>query len=107
MNRILLKGGRIIDPTLHIDQMGDLLIVEDLIHAVGDGLTDEKALVVDCQGKIIAPGFIDAHVHLREPGLEYMGISWSIFGITILSSGVEIGLSMSVTTGCGCTFCES
>lgn len=71
MNRILLKGGRIIDPTLHIDQMGDLLIVEDLIHAVGDGLTDEKALVVDCQGKIIAPGFIDAHVHLREPGLEY------------------------------------
>lgn len=71
MNRILLKGGRIIDPTLHIDQMGDLLIVEDLIHAVGDGLTDKKALVVDCQGKIIAPGFIDAHVHLREPGLEY------------------------------------
>jgi dihydroorotase len=71
MRKILLKGGRVLDPALHLNQMMDVLIGNDLILEVASNIDDADAEIIDCCGKIIAPGFIDAHVHLREPGLEY------------------------------------
>ncbi|MCK5148751.1 dihydroorotase [bacterium] len=71
-NCILLKGGRLVDPQTGLNEKADLLIENGTIVKIGK--VDEKGVegrVVDCKGKIIAPGFIDMHVHLREPGEEH------------------------------------
>ncbi|OLB49510.1 MAG: dihydroorotase [Gemmatimonadetes bacterium 13_2_20CM_2_65_7] len=68
---ILLQGGRIVDPSRDMDQAGDVLIQDGKIAGVGRGLTaPDGALVRNVTGKVIAPGLIDLHVHLREPGNE-------------------------------------
>ena len=70
--RILLKGGRLVDPQIGLDEKADVLIEKGVITQIGK--IDEKSVkgrVVDCAGKVIAPGFIDMHVHLREPGEEH------------------------------------
>lgn len=70
MKRTLLKGGTVVDPSQNIFAPLDLLIEGTTITALGNDLSVEGAVVVDVQGKIVAPGFIDMHVHLREPGFE-------------------------------------
>jgi len=70
--QLLLKNARIIDTVAGAEQKGDILINNDKIQAVGQGLEAETdAKVIDLEGRIVAPGFIDMHVHLREPGFEY------------------------------------
>ena len=68
---ILLRGGRILDPSRNIDEKGDVLIDDGRIQSVGGKLGDKSdAVVVDCAGLVVSPGFIDVHCHLREPGRE-------------------------------------
>ncbi|MSO81798.1 MAG: dihydroorotase [Acidobacteria bacterium] len=68
----LLKGGRVVDPANGIDGVYDVLIDGDRIAAVGRDLPVDGAAVVEIpQGLIVCPGFIDMHVHLREPGQEH------------------------------------
>ena len=68
----LLKGGRVIDPANRIDGVRDILIDGDRIARVGADLPADDAAVVDIgDGLVICPGFIDMHVHLREPGQEH------------------------------------
>ncbi len=71
MPNLLLKGGRVIDPTQHMDAEVDVLIEDGAIAAIGPELDANEAEVVDVAGHIVAPGFVDMHVHLREPGYEY------------------------------------
>lgn len=66
----MLKSGRLIDPAQQIDRVTDVLVENGKIAAIGDGLTVEDAEVFDANGLVVAPGFIDMHVHLREPGQE-------------------------------------
>lgn len=66
--KILLKGARLIDPSQGLDQVGDLLLDGGKIAAVGDGLPAGDAQVLDCRGLVAAPGLVDMHVHLRDPG---------------------------------------
>ena len=67
----LLRGGRLLDPSQGLDEVGDLLIRDGLIEAHGTSLgVPDDAEVIDCSGAVIAPGFIDVHCHLREPGRE-------------------------------------
>lgn len=66
----IFKGGLVIDPQNHIEQKLDLHIKNGLIMEMGPQLDSKDAQVLDMQGQIIAPGFIDMHVHLREPGGE-------------------------------------
>jgi len=72
--RVLLKGGRVVDPVNGIDEARDLLIDRQaggIIQRVERGIRPERGdEVIDCDGAIVAPGFIDMHVHLREPGRE-------------------------------------
>src|SRR5438128_2874361 len=71
MRPLLLKGGRLIDPSRGFDQVADVLIQDGKIAAVGTGLgTPDGAEVRDVRGKVVAPGLVDLHVHLREPGNE-------------------------------------
>jgi dihydroorotase len=66
----LLKGGRVVDPAARLDGIKDVLIRDGKIARVGDNLPADNVKVLDVAGKVVAPGFIDMHVHLREPGRE-------------------------------------
>ncbi|HEX3156875.1 MAG TPA: dihydroorotase [Gemmatimonadaceae bacterium] len=71
MSRLLLRGGRLLDPSQGLDRTGDLLVENGLVAHCGDRLEAvDGAEVLDCTGAIVAPGFIDVHCHLREPGRE-------------------------------------
>ena len=68
--KTLIKGGRVIDPANNIDKIADVLVEDGKIAAVGENLSADGAEVFEAEGKIVAPGLIDMHVHLREPGQE-------------------------------------
>jgi dihydroorotase len=67
---LLLKNGRVIDPGQNLDAIVDILIDGENILRVGQNIRQSGAKIVDVSGLIVAPGFIDLHVHLREPGKE-------------------------------------
>jgi dihydroorotase len=66
----LLKGGRVVDPAGDLDRVQDVLIRDGKIARVAPGIPADNVPVLDLAGKVVAPGFIDMHVHLREPGRE-------------------------------------
>ncbi len=66
----LLKGGRVVDPTANLDAVRDVLIRDGKIVRIGENVPPDNVQVLDLNGKVVAPGFIDMHVHLREPGRE-------------------------------------
>jgi dihydroorotase len=72
-DRILIKGGHLIDPANRIDAPRDVLIEDGRITAVDANLNiaSQNAEVVDAAGLVVTPGFVDIHVHLREPGQSY------------------------------------
>jgi dihydroorotase len=71
MRPLLLRGGRVIDPSRQTDGTADLLVAGGRIEAVGRNIpAAPDAEVLDVTGKVVAPGLIDLHVHLREPGQE-------------------------------------
>ena len=66
--KTLIRGGRVVDPVQGIDAVRDVLIENGFVSQVGEHLDTGGARVVDASNAIVAPGFIDMHVHLREPG---------------------------------------
>ncbi len=68
--RILFAGGRVIDPATGHDGVADVLVEEGVVVTVGSGL-DTVAETIDCDGMVLAPGLVDLHTHLREPGFEH------------------------------------
>ena len=72
MSRLLIRNGRVVDPSQGLDQGMDLLLEDGCVAALGERLDVAKRTpVLDAAGLVVAPGFIDLHAHLREPGLEY------------------------------------
>lgn len=69
--KLLLKGGRVVDPAQNINETADILIENGKIAAIGADLSTDGAEIINMAGKYVVPGLIDMHVHLREPGLEY------------------------------------
>ncbi len=70
--KLLIKNGRVIDPVNEYDQISDVLISNGVIAEIGQNLTAGKNdQIIDASGKIVCPGFIDMHVHLRDPGYLY------------------------------------
>lgn len=68
--RHLIKNGHVIDPVNNIDGLTDILISGTKIELVGKGIDESADIVTDAAGKIVAPGLVDMHAHLREPGRE-------------------------------------
>jgi dihydroorotase len=70
--RVLLKNGRILDPSQNLDIVGSLLMENDQVIEVGERVSEEDIEeTYDCTGLWICPGLVDPHTHLREPGQEY------------------------------------
>ena len=67
---LLLKNAHVVDPSVELDGVVDVLIDGDKIAEVGENLAVEGAGVRDLSGKYLVPGLVDMHVHLREPGYE-------------------------------------
>src|SRR6204780_4365771 len=67
---LLIKNGRVLDPTSQTDSIQDVLLSGDRIEKIGADISAPDAEVFDAKGNIVAPGFIDLHCHLREPGQE-------------------------------------
>ncbi|MDD4878855.1 MAG: dihydroorotase [Candidatus Omnitrophica bacterium] len=67
---IILKGGHVVDPASNLDSESDVLIKGDKIAQVGKNIKANGAKTIDCKGKLVFPGLIDMHVHLRQPGRE-------------------------------------
>jgi dihydroorotase len=69
---LLIRNGRTLDPGAGLDAVQDLLVEDGRIARVGRGLdAPEGSRVIEASGKVVCPGFIDMHVHLREPGQEF------------------------------------
>src|SRR5579871_3564809 len=71
MRKLIIRNGRVIDPASRLDAIRDVLVEEGRIAIVGEKLHVTGAEKFDATGLIVTPGFIDMHVHLREPGFEY------------------------------------
>lgn len=65
---LLVKGGRVVNPAVNQDEICDILVENGKIKAIGKNLPADGAEVYDASGLVVAPGFIDMHVHLRQPG---------------------------------------
>ena len=71
MSKLHLKGGHVVDPASDLDGRADIVIKSGRILRVGENLREPGARVIDCRGRHVCPGFLDMHVHLRQPGQEY------------------------------------
>ncbi len=92
MHAFHVRGGRLIDPRQGVDDELDVIVQDGRITRIGKGLaTPTGALVCDARGKIVAPGFVDLHAHLREPGEE---------GKETIESGGNAAASGGFTTVC-------
>jgi dihydroorotase len=89
--KYLIKGGTIIDPSQGIEQTADLLIEDSRVLEIGEGLTSKGIEIFDATNLIVSPGFIDLHVHLREPGEEYK---------ETIASGVRAAVAGGFTSIC-------
>ena len=71
MNNLIIKGGRIIDPANNFDSIGDILVTNGVIKTIGTEISaGPGSEIIDASGKVVCPGFIDLHCHLRQPGYE-------------------------------------
>lgn len=71
--KILIKGGLVIDPKTKTEEITDIFIEDGLIKKIDKKIKDKADRTIDAKGYFVMPGFIDLHVHLREPGFEYKG----------------------------------
>ena len=73
MSAFLIAGGRVIDPSRDTDGIADVLVRDGKIEAIGRNIPAQEGVRrIDAAGRVVAPGLIDVHVHLREPGQEHM-----------------------------------
>src|SRR5438128_1193744 len=70
-SRVLFKGARLVDPASGHDATVDVLVEDEEVAEIGEALAPGLAEVIDCDGLVLAPGLVDLHAHLREPGFEH------------------------------------
>ena len=70
MARFLFRGARLVDPASGHDAVTDVLVEDETVEAIGHDLDRRGTELIDAEGLVLAPGFVDLHTHLREPGRE-------------------------------------
>ena len=95
---LLIRGGRVVDPSQGVDRHMDVWIEDGRIAALGDGLEPMQppSRTIEADGCVVAPGFIDAHTHLREPGFEYKETIAS--GLAAAAAGGFTGVAAMANT---------
>ena len=88
---ILIQNGHVVDPLTKRDEVCDVLVADGKIRKVGVSLQDEADRILDASGCYVMPGFIDLHVHFRDPGLTYK---------ETLETGGKAAVRGGVTTVC-------
>ena len=88
---MIIKNGRVIDPANNIDGIFDILVKGSKIEKVSENISARNEKIIDAKNKIVAPGLIDMHVHLREPGRE---------DIETVSSGTASAVAGGMTSIC-------
>lgn len=68
--KLLIKNGQVINPETKVHGIMDVLVSDGIIERIGKDIVSENAEVINADGKIVVPGLVDLHVHLREPGFE-------------------------------------
>ena len=68
---LLIRGGRVVDPSQGLDEVLDLLLEDGKVAEIGSAVDGGSAEILAADGMVVTPGLIDVHVHLREPGQEY------------------------------------
>ena len=69
---LIIRGGRVVDPSANLDKVSDVLLIGDKIAEIGNlDHIRTGTKVFEASGMVVCPGFIDVHCHLREPGQEY------------------------------------
>lgn len=68
--KLLIKNGRVVDPSNGVDDQLDILVERGKIKGIARGITAENAVIIDASTKVVTPGLIDMHVHFRQPGRE-------------------------------------
>lgn len=91
MSSLIIRNGAIIDPSQSLDARLDLLIRDGRVAEIGESISADGVETFDASGLIVAPGFIDLHVHLREPGFEYK---------ETLASGARAAVAGGFTSVC-------
>jgi dihydroorotase len=81
MKRILLKGGRILDPASGLDAVRDIAVAGHLIEAIGPDLSPADAEVIDCTSRLVLPGLIDTHAHVYEHVTGSFGLNADLCGV--------------------------
>jgi dihydroorotase len=71
MTTLAIRGGRVIDPANGLDAVSDVLITDGRVEAVGPDAGKDASETIDARGMVVAPGFVDIHTHLRQPGFEH------------------------------------
>lgn len=71
MEILLIRNARVMDPSQNLDQIADILVENGVIAKVGEHLNAENATVIEANGLVAAPGLVDMHVHLRDPGFTH------------------------------------
>ncbi|MCL2812240.1 MAG: dihydroorotase [Clostridia bacterium] len=71
MSKVLVRGGRLIDPANGVNGLFDVLLEGGLVRQVANAIHAPDAQIVSAEGRLVLPGFVDIHCHLREPGYEY------------------------------------
>ncbi len=71
MPKLVVKGGRVLDPSQELDEELDVCIDKGVIKRLERDIFEPEAEIIDAEGLIVTPGFIDVHTHLRDPGQEY------------------------------------
>ncbi len=71
MKKLLIKNGLVVDPANSLEEKLDLLVSDGKIEKVAKNISEKDVKVIDTEGLVVMPGFIDMHVHFREPGYEY------------------------------------
>jgi dihydroorotase len=104
--KLLLRDGRVVDPASGLDARADVLIEDGKIREVGTIAQAGDAQVIDVSGRVVCPGFIDMHVHLREPGQEWKetvatgtraAAAGGFTGVACMPNTVPVNDSRSVT----------
>ena len=89
--KILIKNGRVLNPATNFDQVADVLIEEDKIVRIARYIDENADEIIDARGKFVMPGFIDLHVHFRDPGFTHK---------EDIISGAKAAAAGGVTTVC-------